>query len=439
MSQRWSLAELTEFDLRLRDADRNVIALDTPSSTGKTRSDLLRQWLRLIGNPDDKLTQLSKTAVRTEAWFRLGICLISLFLGGGAASALLHYGGERLINVSAYLGVLVGGQLLSLLVLAFSVVWLRSRLGVLEEILLPKLLRDCSSPESLTAWRWRLFTSFQLGGISLNLGILLATIWRVVTSDLAFGWATTLNADPEAISTLIQTLSAPWGGTFAPTSEQIAASRIVLLEGFSNVDTASTAAWWPFLMMCVGFYGLLPRVLLTGFGAFHFHRNLSSPSFSSPEAEQLIQRLRRPPLGYQYGKESPKPSSNPAPGIPALQPTQPMRVDIPAELSEQLDLDALSEAIEKTYGITLSKDLEETGTLFVIEIWQPPIAETLRFFRSRREQEGSGAEFLVLAVGTPRGPADFHPPSEQDLAIWRAKLSELKDPLLGLIPWEETR
>lgn len=443
MSTPWSLAELTEFDARMH-ASRGLesassFSVDDASTPKPT---ILKQWLIHSRQQDSEPARLASVAVHSEAWLRLALGVFSLLSGFGAAAALLRYEGYRLINISAFLGILVGGQLLSLLVLAVSSFWLRHRLSHLQKLFLPKLVRDLTAPVSLSAWRWRLFTSFQQAGMLFNLGILMATLWKVLTADLAFGWATTLDVSGQGIHRIVQTLALPWGGRFAPDLTQIQQSRILLKDGLAHIDASSTAAWWPFLLLCVLAYGFLPRFALALFGGFRLHRLQRHPAFSSPESERLYQRLTRNPLVFSSSDEDSSPS-NPSPSpaeLPPLKPSGPLSLNLHPEILLESREPAFRNRIQSSFELLLADSPETAaGILKVIEVWQPPLEESLRELRELRKDIGPDKDLLILAVGLPNPtePHFFHPPEVADLDIWRRKLSTLQDPRLGLLPWRE--
>ncbi|MEX2606385.1 MAG: DUF2868 domain-containing protein [Kiritimatiellia bacterium] len=443
MSTSWSLTELTEFDARLHASRRldsiPSISVDDGSAP---KPEVLKQWLVHSRQQDPEPARLAAVAVQSEAWLRISLGLFSLLGGFGAAAALLRYEGYRLINISAFLGILIGGQLLSLLVLAVSSFWLRHRLSRLQKLFLPKLVRSLTAPESLPAWRWRLFTSFQQAGMLFNSGILLATLWKVLTADLAFGWATTLDVTGQGIHRIVQTLALPWGGRFAPDLTQIQQSRIVLKDGLAHIDAASTAAWWPFLLLCVLTYGFLPRLALALFGSFRFHRLQRHPAFSSPESERLYQNLTRQPLVFSSsdGQASTSSPSLPPVDLPPLEPSGPLSLKLPPDILPESRETAFRNRIQSGFDLKLADTPENAaGILKVIEVWQPPLEESLRELRELRDEIGPDRDLLILAVGLPNptGPHFFHPPEPADLDIWRRKLSTLRDSRLGLLPWRE--
>lgn len=434
MASKWTLTDLTEFDLRMHKGMNANPDLSRPIEDGKTPKDvLLRQWTQQQREQEPEARRLAELAVQSVSWLGLSLWIFSLLAGISAAAALLRYEGDRLINISAFLGILVGGQLLTLVALAISAVFLRRRIYRLQSLIMPKLIKNLSSPQSLPAWRWQIFGSFQQAGIAFNLGVLSLSLWKVLTYDLAFGWATTLNAGAEGIHRITQTLAAPWGGKFAPDLNQIEQSRIVLKSGLAQIDSSSTAAWWPFLLMCVLCYGLLPRLLLSVFARIQLYRTLKNPRLDAPESERLYRALTRKALGYQSDPASPRPAQKAFTALAPLTPSAPLQLDISPELLSAEQMTVFKTALENNSGLAL--DPAADGRLIVVEVWQPPLEETLRHFRDLRKTLGPDADILLLGVGFPDKVQLFQPPATRDLEIWQHRLSELNDPGLGLLAW----
>jgi hypothetical protein len=57
---------------------------------------------------------------------------------------------------------------------------------------------------------WPLFLQAQLFGVAVNVGLLLITLFKIATVDLAFGWQTTLKLGAEGLNSLVQLVALPW-------------------------------------------------------------------------------------------------------------------------------------------------------------------------------------------------------------------------------------
>jgi hypothetical protein len=143
------------------------------------------------------------------------------------------------------------------------------------------------------------FILTQLLAMGFNLGLLAATLFKVVTSDIAFGWQSTIQLSPTAVHSLARAIAAPWswaleGDAAFPSLAQIEGSRIILKEGIYHLSTPDLVSWWPFLCLAVLVYGLLPRLLLF-LGAIAVQRRfLGSLDFRQGACEQLLMRMTTP-------------------------------------------------------------------------------------------------------------------------------------------------
>jgi hypothetical protein len=445
----WSLADLTELDLRLREEIRLTPAEMKPG-VDLPRPVVVHTWLRerRRGNPEPQRT--AERLVRAEWVLRVLAFGLLFFSGVGAALGLLQYEGDRLINVSLYLGTLVFGQLALLLILALSKLLLRRTAGSVYRNILFHVFEGrhpgigrMEPLRSLPVWTARGFASMQCAAAGFNLGVLAATFVRGVTGDLAFGWATTLDLGAEQMARLTSTLAAPWGGAFAPTPEQIAFSRIVLKDGLTQVDPRAAAAWWPFLMMCVLVYGFLPRLLLALLGSLQVRMRLSRVRLDDPACERLYLRLTRRSLQFQAAdaarEVTPVPQGS---AEETVRPPGPVHVFKPSEL--EVREDALSEAVAgllevPVASISAEDQLPETvpagGLVLVRELWQPPLEETLHRLRQLRESLPPNTDLTLIGIGYPEEGRILTLPDVTDVRVWQSALNRLSDPYLQLIAW----
>ncbi len=147
----------------------------------------------------------------------------------------------------------------------------------------------------LTVWPALALT--QAFAVAWNIGILVTLLGHVATTDLAFGWQSTLNASAERVHRITQVVAAPWSGLIKhahPTLEQVRASRFIYSEGVKTLDLGAAVSWWPFLTCAVAFYGLLLRGLFLLFCAWKTRRTLASLPFDHHECNALLRRLTGP-------------------------------------------------------------------------------------------------------------------------------------------------
>ncbi len=444
-----SLADLTELDLRLRG---EIVLTPADLKPGVTlpRPQVLRHWLGEQRRQDPGPARTAQRLVGSERILR-GVFFAMLFASGaGAAVGLLQYEGDRLINVSLYLGTLVFGQLGLLLLLMVSKLLFRRTAGTVYQNILFHVFegKDPSVGRmeplrSLPVWMARAFASMQLAAVGFNLGVLAATFLRGVTGDLAFGWATTLDLGGERMARLTSALAAPWGGAFAPGPEQIAFSRIVLKDGLGQVDPRAAAAWWPFLMMCVLVYGLLPRLVLALAGTVQVQLRLGRVRLDDPACERLYLRLTRRPLRFQTSEAAGEITAiPPAAAGETVRPPGPVHVFTPPELKVRDG--ALAEAVAgllevPVVSVSAEADPPETvpvgGLVMVRELWQPPLEETLHQLRQLRETLPPNTDLTLIGTGYPEEGRMLTLPDPTDVRVWQHALGRLSDAHLQLVAW----
>ncbi len=456
MPPSWTLADLTELDLRLA---RGVPDEVSPVEGMPSAPSAIRAWLSECRAADPGPWQAAHAMVRGERILRWIFRALSLLSGAVAAAGLLHYDGKAPINVAFYLAVLVGGQLLLLLV--FFLLRLLRRLGLAEaghswmiglflrlrRRFLPHGFPEITAPlpSSASFWSLRAFASLQSAGLFFNVGVLAATFALVGFQDLGFGWATTLDLPPEPVHRVVGLLAAPWRGAWTPTLEQIAASRIRRGQAeFPVHDPQALASWWPFLVGCVCVYGALPRLLLALGAEGRLAWRLRHEIPQGAAAQRLHLRLTRAPLAMVADEsDGPLPRFEP-PLASAVEAQGPLRLELPNELDGPETRSALALLAGKRFGVqveTAGDAVPAGGMLLVREAWRPPLEEDLAALRAWRNRVGHATDLFVWCVGFPRGqtPGTFDAPDPMDLGVWRESLARLRDPRLWIVPWEDAR
>lgn len=437
------------------------------------------------------------------------LSFLALSSGAGLAWSFLSYSGSQPVNVSLFILVFVGGQLAILASLVMVLGYRRMRgLDLRSSLLLSMVSRGLNSllfkirryglgvvgegrrsqfVAALATVRtrgkgygalfvWPLFLLFQLFGIAFNCGVLGGLLIKVASSDLAFGWQSTIQVSASFVSGLVQGIALPWswllGAASYPNPGQVAGSRMVLKDGFYSLSSTDLVSWWPFLCMAVCCYCLLPRVLLFVAGIRGRNIALGRVSFRRPDHNQLVHRLLSPlletrpeqkhksqpsvvPVGpalassdYTIVEESPKREIAPINGS--------LLVLVPDELFEDCNSTQLGELSQKALGydvadtwrineaygadVEVFKRLqEETDTacsalMILQEAWQPPIQEMLSFLEKLRLAVERETAIIVALVGKPDSETLFTRVSANDLRIWQQKTAALMDPCLQVVP-----
>ncbi len=508
----------------LRDRDRDFYLKDIgqeSEATGSEREWLIHRWLQGRRSRENKKAQDGQALLPGRMWYELyglfwTVCsFLAMATGAGLAYSFLTYSGKQPVNVSLFFLVFVGSQLLFLfalffawsyrkirgfdlrssLLLSFVTKGLNSFLFKIRKYGLDSMggMRRSQFAAALAAVRargkgygtlfyWPLFLLFQLFGLAFNFGVLGVLLIKVTSSDLAFGWQSTIQLSSQFVSKIVQWLALPWswllGSTSYPSLHQIEGSRMILKDGFYHLASEDLVSWWPFLCLAICCYCLLPRILLFVAGSFERNRALARISFNRADHNQLLHRLLTPRLETSICKEvanepaverepyTPQPESS-ASGEEEVVQKILLKKDtiavngkllalIPDELFDDCDSVELDQLCQKAFGYKVDRSLrinEEyidnsmfikhlqqdndvacPPLLILQEAWQPPIQEMLRFLRELRAHCNYETHIIVALVGKPKPDTLFTGVTENDLKIWQQKIATLIDPCLQLSP-----
>ena len=222
------------------------------SRTEKDRWQLAQRWLEEFGT-------LPQTGMLLVPAFT---ALVGWLFGVALMSGLLEFQASQRINVWWWLLFVVFIPALFWL----AGLWLgrpgtegywsrilRNRLpGVWRESLDIPLLQLCAG--ALT----------QRFGLAFAVGLLTSFLAYLFLTDLAFGWSSTLDVSAQAVHQATQVMSVPWRHLWpeaVPSAMLVEQTRFFRVEGDHAVVGSVQGGWWPFLLMNLLLYVLLPRVL----------------------------------------------------------------------------------------------------------------------------------------------------------------------------------
>ncbi len=484
-------------------------------SENRIRPMMIRAWLEQRRNMEK--AQLGPEAVLpgdifSEIYsFLLWLFLITgLLCGTGAAFSLLIYTGQAPLNVSVFLGWLVFFQIVLifflLLFLSFRAVTRslgkKSLIFSMISSLLVRMMSKAGNRavmklsghqrQSMEAaaglirgrkkiygslFYWPVFIPMQMFGTGFNLGVLCATLLKVLGTDIAFGWQSTVQFSADAVYSIVKILAIPWiwfvpPEIAHPSLSQIEGSHMILKEGIWHLATPDLVSWWPFLCFAVVFYGLMPRLILLTAGILARQSGLRRLDFAFSECDRLVQRMKTPmvqtkgsPVSSEIKFSAEKKEPEILPGAenpPEKQKESILTVLIPDDIFDQCKEDQLRERIRNLTGTgfqekirigeSMEKDREilkkmgqmqsrdvRADVLLLQEAWQPPIKELLAFIVHLRQNLGDLSRIRVGLIGKPRHDTVFTPVKEEEWNIWQKKLRTLGDPRLypeRLVPHE---
>jgi len=470
----------TEMDLHQRDRHFFLEARKLGELRTISHHQCLRFWLQHRRRFADDGAQHHTPGSTLDNLLWAGSLLLLLLggvLGIGAGLSYFAYTGQTPLNVFIFFTIFILPQLLFILLIVLRPVLLR-----LANNDFPPLLRALAAPLKKAAERrlratdstvetvggkaltslfvektgnllkWPLFKATQLFAVAFNIGLAAVTLFKIATSDLAFGWQTTLDIGAGSLHSLVQTLAFPWSWLVAeslshPTLQQIEGSRIILKEGIYHLTTTDLTSWWPFLLFCLLFYGLLPRLILLLAGFIMYRRSMER-YLRQRKFYAISRRMLTPLVSTQAEPEENRrdnrPSTAETPEKPAD--SQPISVRealilIPVDLCDDNTLASLKEYLmPQGFRVSESKAIfrsyEEDRSLLeemtdvdkavvvVFEAWMAPIREQLSFLEKLACRLRQEASLGICLVGRPGPDRPFVSPQPQEYLLWRRKIDE---------------
>lgn len=358
---KWTLADRIDFEALTvadeRATDPEAIAARdarlwqeriAPSLTPEESTDrevVFHRWLEARRASE---TPPGKWFTNGWYWFNAGAVGGGLVFGFAVASGALYYAGARPVNVAVFLAITVGVQwillLWTVLVILFRGVRaasqqvlarigegigqaLASALGHLSGEQQVRLRAELASLRQLSGRNlrpiaWMPLVALQLFGIVWNGGVLLALFARVIFTDVAFGWESTLARGPEGMHSLANTLAMPWSWFLpnaCPTLDQVEHSWFHYQTGVAALDRMATTSWWPWLAMVVLIYGLAPRFLLFCYFRLQLSVAMRRLSFDEPRHRAAWYRLTGPVISSHRPPNESEPAHAESPSSHANQ------------------------------------------------------------------------------------------------------------------------
>lgn len=319
---------------------------------------------------------------------------------------------------------------------------------------------------------WPIFLLFQLFGIGFNLGLLATTLFKISTSDLAFGWQSTIQLSGAAIHQVTKFLSFPWRSFVPadiahPSLQEIEGSRIILKDTIFHLSTIDLIAWWPFLVFCLLCYGFFFRLVFWGFAKVMERHSLKKVNLNTAHCLRLLRRMQTPVVTTQAGPEAGK-NNSPAEShsqkvhkqetiariqfaqLIALVPDEIYHICTKELIQPHAQKRGLSiysihrfmenyDKDQELLNILKEKDWSKGQELLIImEGWMVPLVDFLTYLKQLRQLLPPESMIHLGLVGCPEDE-NLTVIKETDYNIWKQKVMAHSDPYLDLFPLLSTR
>jgi len=292
------------------------------------------------------------------------------FLGASLSGGLLIYSGKELVNVLVYFAFVVAIPAL-LSIFGFIVYFFFKHSNTKLEAL----------------------KNSSLAGVFFSIGALLSLLITISTKDIAFGWATTLNIEPNELKSLLDAIAIwkPICSNCVPDTNLIELSRYSRLGSGVTKEQISNAQllgqWWKFLALSIATYGIALRAILFLIANI-LPKEKESVKFSSNVAKEEFEQLDS---SYEN------------------------RADISSLKGRDFKL--LGYHFD-TSNLGLKSNDNSNNIVVATKSWEPPIMDFFDYLEEL-EEENPNAKISILLIGLNSKP------KKQDIDIWTRKLKEL--------------
>ena len=305
LSELYQLAEQLEFDkelsvqaVRTRD---HALAADCHAGDDLGR---LHYWLTTV-KAQRGGGGLHKEPWLTESSAALLGRILAFGFGFAAMATFLFTSGRGLVNVFVFVLLFIVVQ--ALLCLVAAIVMLRTVSGGAPVVLpvnptqfiVARMFPDRRYlSEAQSVLRLLLLRFGQELGAIFTIGAVAAFFVVLLLTPFTFVWGSTYQLSDGFVVSLTEALATPWA-PFLPQAtvdaQVIAATRFhPAIVGLDAAELAGMAGWWPFLIMAMISYALLPRLLLWLLSKYFYGRQMRAAFTGMPGSELVLARMKTP-------------------------------------------------------------------------------------------------------------------------------------------------
>jgi len=467
----------------------------------KTNRQILFSWLKFRRN-ENEISLLPGTVYSFIYTCVVYIMFISGFIMGiSTVYSFLAYHGTRPVNVSSFAALFIVLQVVFILLTLMFLVKrvLRKNRNDTDSIVriivsflffnvVPKIIKKtrvlffkqnkedldyCISfmrmkkKEYKALFFWPLFILTSVFALSFSTGVLSGIFFKIVVSDMAFGWQSTLITSSSSIHDLVLFTALPWSWFIPepiafPNLEQIEGSRIILKYGIYALTTNDLVSWWPFLCLSILFYAVIPRVFFIIFASFFQQQTLKKINFTNPKFRQLIIRMKSPVVDVDtqeisMDQEIKKDFRKKALKTDSFESRHNINTGkasllVSKKVYSDKKIDQLVHGLEKlllfnintVIGINFNfdddakavaqiQDSDSRQVILVQEVWQPPIRELLYYFTKIKTIISNEMPLYILL--TKDAAKDNLGVDKKDInfKVWEKKVFQLEDPGISVI------
>ena len=342
---------------------------------------------------------------------------LALVLGFMSMAGFLLAREDNQVNVFMFLLLFVLIQFVFFLISTFVMIksWLDDAPvvspGNLLNLMFSKTMPDKRYlRESQSVVRVYLLRYGQEIGVIFTLAAVAAFFTVLASKDLTFIWGSTFKISDEFVLRFTTFLASPWSSWLHQATlpaQVIAESRYnPVLTKLTPANIEIIRGWWPFLIMAMLFYALLPRIILWAFSKWFYVKLMRRSFVQYPGSEGILLRMKSPLVSTQaleqeeYGHEGDAriPEDN---GLQLLSWAGALDTgdlnqfeEIRMVPSDNVLAAGLGTLSEDGFCVERINGYKPTRLLVAVKAWEPPMAE-LRDFLDSLEQVTRCTLYLV--------------------------------------------
>jgi len=274
---------------KVAKADRQLY-LDSDLHSGSSQLQVCLTWYRAQPNS-------SIEPSFSSIWLSSGFYVfVGLILGLLTMSGVIAYSGDNPVNIIYWLLIFVVLQWLMILFSTTMAIVRPQRKGVIVDriaaILRSNRFKDLPSKLVSSV----LFKMNQWMAVSFLIGATLTFLLAIISQDIAFGWATTLRVDTDQFIQVIHVLTWPWQNWWIDAVPEAELIRQTLFFRITDQDSLTIdpqlyGHWWPFLIACLVFYSLIPRLILLAISQLVFLTAIERACTENSYLNNIVRRM----------------------------------------------------------------------------------------------------------------------------------------------------
>ena len=402
--------------LGLRLAEQGPLPEDSAS--------LLKALLRLDPRPGAP----GRRFVAALRLVHIVLAVLGLLIGGSLTLGLIQNNDKHPANVLTVAFVLVGTQLLilALFIVALLPTGHRRASGPVQHLLLGFLqwtLRRLGVEDKVLALqdrldahrgllRWSLIRATQIFGVAFNVAVIATAMFRFSTTDIHFGWSTTIGVRPETVHRIARMVALPWSwinrGAFDPALSMVLKTEYSHLQGkFLRAESedwslhaADLFAWYNFVVFAVFAYGFIPRLVFLMTSSLRVRYILADTPRNNVDLARLCEWMRMPVVSTR--SEGPDPAPHTVPGEPSAQepplPPTGSRCELVAGAPSGAE-----QALRNRFGWTVATG-PDGPLVAIVSAWEEPTKGQLRRLADLRSRLTN--RILIVGLFDPAAKID---------------------------------